>query len=84
MNWTTVSMSQSKLDDKQFDLVNCKYKGRWKTYKSYEVCNNFFKDSQKIYLEDGSTTVWSEAFFCCLSCMVYICVCAVECCLFVV
>ena len=75
MNWTTVSMSQSKLDDKQFDFVNCKYKGRWKTYKSYEVCNNFFKDSQKIYLEDGSTTVWPEASFLFVVYGVYLCLC---------
>ena len=75
MNWTTVSMSQSKLDDNKFDFVNCKYKGRWKTYKSYEVCNTFFKDSEKIYLEDGSTTVWSEAAFVFVVHGVYVCLC---------
>ena len=58
MNWTTTSMSAKLRDEKKFNFVNSLSKGRWSNYHAYEVCNTFYRESQKITI--GTRTVWHE------------------------
>jgi hypothetical protein len=48
MNWTTTSMPAKVRDEKKYHFITSLYKNRWSAYHAYEVCNTFYKESQKV------------------------------------
>ena len=65
--WTSAVLGQAALNDKKFVLAQAMHKHFWKTYTSYERCNSFFRESQKVNITNplpselqlpGGSTVW--------------------------
>ena len=46
--WTGSSIGQRDLNNKKHDFANNMFPGRWAFYTSYERCNYFYKEAQKV------------------------------------
>ncbi|CAK0885098.1 unnamed protein product, partial [Prorocentrum cordatum] len=59
--WTNKSLGSSQYDEKKFECTNSIYESRWPTYRNFEVCSNFYKETSKVEMdmgERGGQTVW--------------------------
>ncbi|CAK0797438.1 unnamed protein product [Prorocentrum cordatum] len=58
-NWSAPALGgQAKLEEYKFEFIKTLSRD-WRTYRNYELCNTFYKESKKVFT-DGTTTVWAE------------------------
>lgn len=68
MNWSSESLSSSKLNEKEFLHANILHPGRWDHWNHYEVCSSFatLAPQTEVFLKldesplEEATTVWDQ------------------------
>ena len=51
-------MPSSEMDKLKFQFIQSTHKGRWTSYRAYEICSSFYKEAQKISF-GGGVTLWT-------------------------
>ena len=57
MKWTSLNQTQRKHDELKFEYICSARRNWWTTYGAYEVCNTFYRESQKVMTSKGKS-VW--------------------------